>query len=398
MERRPDIGFGGFDSALFHRSFIGFHRIAVRQSLMYSRRLREVFRPMKIFTAVIILTALATPLGAQWLQRPTPGVPRAADGKPNLTAPAPRTADGKPDLAGLWQMISPDGAVGNVSLRKPGDLQPADVQPWAQALVQQRAENFGIDNPRYKCLPSGPSYSTGQGFKRILQTPAMIVILQEDLTYRQIHMDGRALETDPNPTWMGYSVGRWDGDTLVVESNGYNDRTWLIGGYPHTEALRMTERFRRTDFGHLDIAVTFDDPKAYNKAWTLRLSARLAADTEMMESVCNERPDNGQEHWIGKASDAQKTAVKVAPELLAKYVGVYKGIYLRNARTVEVTFSDGALSVSVNGGPKQPIVPQSETKFSGTGLSYQFIRDDHGIATHVVEGHVSGDYKYERQK
>jgi len=345
---------------------------------------------MKVFTTVILLTALVTPLKAQWLERRTPGIPRTADGKPNLTAAAPRTADGKPDLAGLWEMI---GAV-----RRPGDLQPADVQPWAQALVQQRAENFRIDNPRYKCLPSGPSYSTGQGFKRILQTPAMIVILQEDLTYRQIHMDGRALETDPNPTWMGYSVGRWDGDTLVVESNGYNDRTWLIGGYPHTEGLRMTERFRRTDFGHLDIAVTFDDPTAYNKAWTLRLSARLAADTEMMESVCNERPDNGQEHWIGKASDAQKTAVKVAPELLAKYVGVYKGIYLRNARTVEVTFSDGALSVSVNGGPKQPIVPQSETKFSGTGLSYQFIRDDHGIATHVVEGHVSGDYKYERQK
>ena len=140
------------------------------------------------------------------------------------------------------------------------------------------------------------------------------------------------------------------------------------------------------------------NPKAYNKTWTFQLSARLAADTEMMEAVCNERPDNGQEHWVGRVSDAQKSAVKVAPEVLAKYVGIYKGIYLRNSRTVEVTFSDGALSVSVNGGPKQPIVPQSETKFSGTGLSYQFMRDDHGMATHVVEGHVSGDYKYERQK
>src|SRR5438094_760670 len=209
--------------------------------------LREVFKPMKIFTTVILLTALVTPLKAQWLERRTPGIPRTADGKPNLTAAAPRTADGKPDLAGLWEMI---GAV-----RRPGDLQPADVQPWAQALVQQRAEHFGIDNP-----------------------------------------------------------------------------------------------------------------KAYNKAWTLRLSARLAADTEMMESVCNERPDNGQEHWIGKASDAQKTAVKVAPELLAKYVGVYKGIYLRNARTVEVTFSDGALSVSVNGGPKQRIVLKSASNISGYGL------------------------------
>jgi len=265
-------------------------------------------------------------------------------------------------------------------------------------LVRQRAENFGVENPRYKCLPDGPNYSTGGGLKRILQTPAMIVILQEDLTYRQIHMDGRALETDPNPTWMGYSVGHWDGDTLVVESNGYNDRTWLLGGYPHTEALRMTERFRRTDFGHLEIAVTFDDPKAYNKPWTFRLSARFAADTEPMEAVCNERPDNGQQHWIGRTTDAQKTAVKVAPEVLAKYAGVYKGIYLRNTRTVDVTFSDGKLFVSVNGGPKQPIVPQSDTNFSGTGLSYQFIRDDHGMATHVLEGHISGDYKFERQK
>src|SRR5438093_4464253 len=294
-------------------------------------------------------------------------------------------------------MISPDGAVGNVGLRKPGDLKPTDIQPWAQVLVEQRADYFSINHPHYKCQTDYQNYSTGQVLKRILETPAMILILQEDLTYRQIHMDGRALETDPNPTWMGYSVGHWEGDTLVVESNGYNDRTWLLGGYPHTEALRMTERIRRTDFGHLEIAVTFDDPKAYNKPWTFRLSARLAADTEMMESVCNERPDNGQQHWVGRVSDAQKSAVKVAPEVLAKYVGVYKGIYGRNLRTVDVTLSGGALFISVNGGPKQPIVPQSETNFSDTGLSYQFIRNDQGIATAVLEGHISGDWKFERQ-
>jgi len=352
---------------------------------------------MTLFMAVVILTVLVTPLEAQWLDYRTPHIPRTADGKPNLAAPAPRTADGKPDLTGLWEVFSPDTAIGNVLLRKPGDLQLADIQPWVQALLQQRAENFGIDNPRYQCLPDGPNYSTEQGFKRILQTPSMIAILQEDLTYRQIHMDGRALETDPNPSWMGYSVGRWEGDTLVVESNGFNDRTWLIQGYPHTEAMRMTERFRRTDFGHLVIAVTFDDPKAYNKAWTLSVNARLAADTEMLEAVCNERPDSGQQHWIGRASDAQKSAVEVPPEVLAKYVGVYKGVYLRNPRTVEVTLSGGTLSISVNGGPKQPIFPQSETNFSGTGLTYQFIRNDRGIATHVVEGHVAGDFKFERQ-
>ena len=352
---------------------------------------------MTIFKAAVVVTVLVTPLEAQWLNYRTPGIPRTADGKPNLTAPAPRTADGKPDLTGLWEWLSPDTASGNVLLRKPGDLQPADIQPWVQALLQQRAENFGVDNPRYQCLPDGPNYSTEQGYKRILQTPAMIAILQEDLTHRQIHMDGRAPETDPNPSWMGYSVGRWEGDTLVVETNGFNDRTWLIQGYPHTEALRMTERFRRTDFGHLEIAVTFDDPKAYNKAWTLPVSARLAADTEILEAVCNERLDSGQQHWIGRASDAQKSAVKVASEVLAKYVGVYKGIYLRNPRTVEVTLSGGTLSISVNGGPKAPIFPQSETNFAGTGLTYQFLRNDRGIATDLVEGHVAGDFTFKRQ-
>jgi hypothetical protein len=178
---------------------------------------------------------------AQWVQHLTPGIPRTADGKPNLTAPTPRTVDGHPDLTGLWDMIS-DTAVGNVAVRNVGDLRPADIQSWAQALVQQRAENFGKDNPHYRCLPEGPGYSTGGGMKRFLQTPVMMVILNDDLTYREIFMDGRVLETDPNPSWMGYSVESWDGDTLVVESSGFNDRTWLLGGYPHTEALRMTER------------------------------------------------------------------------------------------------------------------------------------------------------------
>ena len=353
---------------------------------------------MKFFTSAILVTALVTPLVAQWAQYRTPGIPRTADGKPNLTAPAPRTADGKPDLSGLWEMIA-EGAVGNVAVRKPGDLKPADIQPWVQALVQQRAENFGIDNPHYRCLPDGPNYSVGGGTKRFIQTPERLVILQEDLTFRQIHMDGRALETDANPSWMGYSVGHWEADALVVESNGYNDQTWILGGYPHTEALRMTERIRRPDFGHLEISVTFQDPKAYNKPWSYPLRAQLAADTELIEEICND-VDRARErdHWIGKTTDAEKTAVKVAPEILAKYVGVYKGMYAQYPRTVEVTLSDGTLSVSMNGGPKQSLVPQSETSFAGTGLRYRFIRNDQGIATDIVEGHISGDYKFPRQK
>ena len=358
---------------------------------------QEVFRPVKIFIPAIVLASFVTPLSAQWLQHRTPGIPRTADGKPNLTAPAPRTVDGHPDLTGLWEIVT-GGAGGNIGERSLGDLKPADVQPWAQALVKQRVENFGRDNPHYRCLPQGPAYSTLGGMKRFLQTPAMIAILDDDLTYRQIFMDGRALETDPNPSWMGYSVGRWDEDMLVVESSGFNDQTWLVGGYPHTEKLRVTERYRRADFGHLEVAVTFQDPGVYAKAWTVQLRAQLAADTELLESVCNEQNDSGQQHWVGKVSDVERASVNVAPEILAKYTGVYKGTYLRGPRTVEVSLSGDSLFVAVDGGEKRPLIAQSETNFTGTGLSYRFIRDEHGIATDVVEGHVSGDYRYARQK
>ncbi len=350
------------------------------------------------FVTLFALVAFMTTLSAQWLHLPTPGIPRAADGKPDLHAPAPRAPDGHPDLTGLWEMPL-DTAIGNIAVRNVGDLKPGDMQPWAQALVRQRAEDFGKDNPRYQCLPEGPGYATGAGgFKRFVQTPAMMVVLSEDLTFRQIFMDGRSLERDPNPSWMGYAVGHWDGDTLVVESNGYNDRTWLLGGYPHTESLRMTERYRRPDFGHLEVTVTFQDPGAYSKPWTVSIPAELAADTELIEAVCNEDRDSGQRHWVGKLSDDQKSAVKVAPEVLAKYAGVYQGPYIQGLRTVEVTFSAGALFISVDGGPKQQLYPQSETSFTGTGLTYRFARDEHGIATSIIEGHVSGEYAFQRQK
>src|SRR5229473_5338776 len=219
---------------------------------------------MKTVVLAILLSALTTPVKAQWLNYPTPGIPRTADGKPNLKAPAPRTPDGKPDLSGLWNRVSPKYGA-NIA----ADLKPGDVPPWAQALVQQRVENLGRDHMTVQCLPSGPGYSTAQRYMKIVQTPALIVILEEDLVYRQIYLDGRTLETDPQPNWMGYSVGHWDGDTLVVDSNGFNNRTWLMGYRPHTESLRITERFRRPDFGHLEVAVTFQDTKAYNRAWTV---------------------------------------------------------------------------------------------------------------------------------
>ena len=198
-----------------------------------------------------IALAMTATAGAQWLKLPTPGIPRLPDGKPNLTAPAPRTADGKPDFSGLWKNDGGDRLYNNIAV----DLKPGDVAPWADAIYQKRKLEFGKDSMETQCLPMGPQYLTTRYRDiRIVQTPTLIVIAFDDLVHREIFMDGRTLEPDPNPTWMGYSVGRWEGDTLVVESNGYTDRSWLDwDGHPHTEALRITERYTRRDFGRIDV-------------------------------------------------------------------------------------------------------------------------------------------------
>jgi hypothetical protein len=351
-----------------------------------------------VWIALAIAPALAN---AQWLNQPTPGIPRTPDGKPNLAAPAPRAADGKPDLAGAWNKLSPKYRI-NIA----ADLKPGEVQPWASALVQQRTENLSKESMSARCLPLGPAYvtdadSNGGGMMKIVQTPALIVILNADLTYRQIFMDGRKLETSPSPSWMGYSIGHWDGDTLVVDSFGFNDRTWLdASGHPHTEALRMTERYRRPDFGHLEVEATLQDPAVYAKPWTVAVKAELAADTELLEYVCNEN-DKGHEHWVGKDSDQKNAQVKVAPEILAKYVGTYveQPKYWRlKPRTVVITFSGGALLGQLDGRDPEPQLALSETVFSGfSGLGIEFIRDAKGVPTGLYVKHVSGDYRFARQ-
>jgi hypothetical protein len=352
---------------------------------------------MNAFAAVAIVSTLSAPLAAQWLNYPTPGIPRTSDGKPNLTAPTPRTA-GKPDLSGLWQRISP-----KYSRNIAADLKPGEVQPWAETLFQQRSEDFGKGHMGYQCVPWGPNYATSERLLKIIQTPSLILMLDEDLTYRQIFLDGRTLETNPNPSWMGYSVAHWDGDVLVVESFGFNDRTWLDrDGHPHTEALRMTERYRRRDFGHLDIEVSLADPAVYTRPWTVSLSAELKPDTELLQSVCNEG-DPGFEHWVGKTSDDQKTAVKVAPEVLAKYVGVYEELDLwgvgPHPRIIEITANDDGLFAELKGRGKVQLVAQSETNFRGFfGLGIEFVRGSEGFATHLLEMHVSGNYRFQRKK
>jgi hypothetical protein len=358
---------------------------------------------MKGFLTVILAVAWHAPLTAQWLNHRTPGIPRTTDGKANLAAPAPRTANGKPDLSGIWNKISP-----KYSRNIAADLKPREIQPWAEALVQQRQENLDKDYMNVHCLPLGPGYvtdadATGAEMVKIVQTPSVIIMLNPDLTYRQIFMDGRTLEKSPNPSWMGYSVGRWDGDTLVVESNGFNDRTWLDhDGHPHTEALRTTERYHRRDFGNLDIEVTLSDPAIYDKPWTVAVRAELAPDTELLEWECNERSPE-LEHWVGKASDDRKNEAKVAPEILARYEGTYveqPKLWRLVPRVVQITVADGRLYGDMDGRGKTPLTAQSETSFSGLyGLGVEFLKSGSGgPAQELLVKHVSGDYRFARTK
>ena len=363
---------------------------------------------MRTVSGIALLTvAWSATAGAQWLNQPTPGIPRTPGGRPNLSAPAPRTADGKPDLSGLWNKLSP-----KYSRNIAADLKPGEVQPWAEALVQQRKENLGKDYMNVLCVPLGPAYSTdadstGAEMLKIVQTPGLILILNPDLTYRQIFLDGRALESAPNPSWMGYSVGHWDGDTLVVESFGFNDRTWLDhDGHPHTEGLRTTERYRRRDFGHLDLEVTLADPAIYARPWSVAVHAELAADTELLEWVCNEKGSE-VEHWVGRASDEKKSEMKIAPEILAKYTGIYEEqpkLWRLVPRVVEITLSGEQLFANMDGRGNTPLIAQSETTFSGLyGLGVEFIAtgregDARNVPAELFVKHVSGDYRFTRKK
>jgi len=354
---------------------------------------------MRLFLAALILTMGTIPAGAQWLDRKTPGIPRTADGKPNLTAPAPRGPGGTPDLSGVWEA---ENVVGRPD--------PANLQLWVVDLSRQRQLEYYRGRPMYQCRPSGPEAERfGAGWKRIVQTPAAVAILNDDLTHRFIHTDGRALEANPAPSWMGYSTGRWEGDTLVVESNGFNDKTWASRyGVSHTEMLRMTERYRRRDFGHMQLEVTFTDPGAFVKPWGFTVDMTLAADTEMLEAVCEKSSDA----WAGSLTDATNQGVSVPPDVLARYVGVYAGIYGGGTRNWEVTLSGGQLMAKITGPPIEgglgavgldeaalrPLVPQSQTVFEGLGLGYQFIVNDKGMATDLVVIHISGPYKFSRQR
>lgn len=254
---------------------------------------------MKILDTVLtcgVLLSVGVPMTAQW-RTTTPGLPRMANGKPNLAAPAPKTSDGKPDFSGLWQAAT-GKYLENLAADAGGQ---APTLPWAETYFKKIQAGNGAGRPQEKCLPHGiTDYDALPMPIKIVQTPGNILILYEAYNhFRQVFMDGRALPKDPQPTWMGYSVGKFDGDTLVIDSNGFNNQTWLDdGGHPHTEALHVTERLRRRDFGHIDLQLTVEDPKAYTKPWGATLRLNLLADDELIENICENEKDF--EHIVGR--------------------------------------------------------------------------------------------------
>ncbi len=259
---------------------------------------------MKSTVGIVVLGALclAVRVGAQWLNYRSSDIPRTKDGKADLTARAPQARDGRPDLSGLWRAEpdpkgSPEGVENEIFPRYfiniAKDLKPEELalRPTANALFTERLKDQGKNAPEAHCVPVGvPAINTFPLPFKIVESPRRIVMLYEkDTTYRQIFMDGRPLPPDPNPSFMGYSIGRWEADALVVESVGFRDDGWLDRmGHPHSDQLHLIERYRRRDFGHLSIEMTIDDPKTYTRPFTLTQPAVLLPDTDLLEYFCTE--------------------------------------------------------------------------------------------------------------
>jgi hypothetical protein len=266
----------------------------------------------RAIVAMLCLAAVSVSLDAQWIRYPTAGVPRTADGQPNLAAPAPRLPNGKPDFSGVWQNDgygapgqegtgpTPRTVFFDLTHGMKGATPP--YQPWAAELYARRKDDHAKDNPDARCLPIGALQMLAHPLpKKILHNPNLLVILHErNMEFRQIFVDGRRLPEDPQPSWYGYSTARWDGDTLVVDTVGFRDGLWAdFYGSPLTDRARMTERIRRPRFGVLEIDVTIDDPKAYTKPFSVRVNQRIMPDGELIEFICNEN-NKAPQLMVGK--------------------------------------------------------------------------------------------------
>ncbi len=330
--------------------------------------------PSRIVAGLTVCVFL-TPGHAQWLNYKSPGIPRTSDGKPNFSAPPPRSVDGKPDLTGVWQ-------------QELSSQDPPKVQPWAEALSKRRMEELRRDSPEALCLP-GPI--TNMGLGRIVQTPRLLLMLYGGTYYREIFLDGRELPKNPNPVWMGYSVGHWDGDTLVIDTTGFNDRTWLTGtGVPGSPSLHIIERIHRPSFGHIEVRSIYTDPSVLEAPREITTKYALE-DVQPLEYVCNENErDHG--HLIGKASDLQSL------ELDPKVLGEYAGSYEAKDRVYVFVVSDGRLRLSI--GPSTYLLTTlSETAFAdNNGVRYDFFRDTGGAVSYVLAQPFGGDIKAMRRK
>jgi hypothetical protein len=248
----------------------------------------------------ITLWLFQAALSAQWLHYPTPGIPRSRDGKPNLSAPAPKGRDGRPDLSGLWMPENTPNVHGTN-----GELLPAlfiditaglpqgsvSMEPQAAALLQERLRNNQKDEPVAHCQPFGvPRMNVVPAPIKIYQMSGVTLVLDEaDTSFRQIYTDGRALPDDPQPSWMGYSTGKWVKDTFVVDTVGFHDNGWLDAmGHPHSGAMRVTESFHRRDFGHMAVQITIDDRKNYKQPFTVTQELSLLPDSDLLEYFCTE--------------------------------------------------------------------------------------------------------------
>ncbi len=257
-----------------------------------------------IALAILGVPLLSIHLAAQWIHYPTAGVPRKADGKVDMSAATPRMADGKPDFSGIWTSDEADPRrpgvppnpndattsrrMVNLGVDLPGGL---PYQPWLAPIVKERTANMAKDDPHIRCLPD--NFLRAYGMPHLLKfvhTPNLLVVLNEmNAGYRQVFTDARPLPVDPTPSWEGYSSAKWSGDTLVIDTIGVRDDTWIDwNGSVLTEAAKVREQIRRPDFGHLEIQVTVDDPKAYTKPWTVMIKERLIVDTELIDEICLE--------------------------------------------------------------------------------------------------------------
>lgn len=355
---------------------------------------------LRIKTCILLLASNA--VQAQWFDWATPNIPHTTDGKTDLAAATPRTSDGHIDMSGVWVPTDARGSL----------FDSSKIQRWALDAMAEHEKNFYTNDPRFHCLPAGPSsYPAGAsvgGQRRLVQHQDYIAILNPDMTYRQVFMDGRPLEAEPLlPSWMGYSTGHFEGDVLVIESNGYNDKTWLTReGLPHTDKLRITERYTRTDFGHITLEVTYDDPGTFTEPVHATIDMLNQPDNGMLETICNESA-TGQQHYSGEISQAENDVVQVPLATLQNYVGTYKGVWLGNRITTVVKVQDGALILSRTprysdtGGNTDTadyhLVPQSETAFDCTcGLGFVFTVGPDGVASEISEVHVSGAWPFKR--